>query len=53
MTREVYDMLSKVLDSLEEELADMKSMKASEEKPQEASNSTVHIKIDMNISIQE
>lgn len=53
MTREVYNMLSKVLDSLEKELEEMKSMKASEEQPQEASNSTIRIKIDMNISIEE
>lgn len=52
MTREVYNMLSKVLDSLEEELAEMKSMKASEEQPQETSNSTARIRIDINISVE-
>lgn len=58
MTREVYNMLSKVLDHLEAELAEKKSMEASVSQPQgeqqtnESVQPAIKIKIDMNISVE-
>lgn len=50
MTREVYDLLTEVLDNLEKELKTTKESSSKDEQTQTANNE-LHIKIDVNISI--
>ena len=52
MTREVYNMLSQILDHLEEEVAQKKTTENSEEIPHCENTPNVRIKIDMTISIE-
>ena len=50
MTREVYDLLTEVLDDLEKELKTTKESSSKDEQTQ-TTNNQLHIKIDVNISI--
>lgn len=50
MTREVYDLLTEVLDDLEKELKTTKES-SSKDKQTQTSDNQLHIKIDVNISI--